>query len=81
MALELYGTRSCPYTAELREQLEWDDREFVEYDVESDAGARGRLLELMQGAAGVPVLVEDGRVSLVGWQGRMCYVAGTPGAP
>jgi len=75
MVLELYGTRTCPYTAELRAQLEWDDRQFVEYDVEADAAARDRLVRLAAGAASVPVLVEDGRVVQVGWQGRSCYVA------
>jgi mycoredoxin len=75
MPLELYGTRSCPYTAELRAQLEWDDRPFVEYDVEADAAARDRLFMLITGSASVPVLVEDGRVVQVGWQGRSCYVA------
>ena len=34
MTLELFGGGGCPFTAELREQLEWDGREFVEYDVE-----------------------------------------------
>ena len=79
MSLELYGTRTCPYTAELRAQLEWDDRQFVEYDVEADAAARGRLFRLVAGAAAsVPTLVEDGRVVQVGWQGRSCYVAAEP---
>ena len=65
MALELYGTKSCPYTAELREDLEWKGAEFVEYDVEEDG---------CQGATGVPLLVEDGRVVQVGMRGRSCYV-------
>ena len=50
MPLELYGTRSCPYTAELRSELQWDGKPFVEYDVEADAGARRRLFALVSGA-------------------------------
>ena len=72
--VELYGTRSCPYTAELRFSLEWDGTEFVEYDVESDASAMGRLAALCPGASSVPVLVDEGRVVQVGYQGRSCYV-------
>jgi len=71
--LELYGTKSCPYTAELRDDLAFRDRDFVEYDVEEDADARRRLAEL-RGAA-VPVLVENGRVVQVGYEGRSCYIA------
>ncbi len=75
MALELYGTRSCPYTAELREDLEFRGRAFVEYDVEADPAALRRMRELAPGTAAVPVLVEDGKVVEVGYGGRSCYVA------
>ncbi|MGB8266662.1 MAG: glutaredoxin [Candidatus Velthaea sp.] len=74
MSLELYVTRSCPYCAQLRDELEDDGRTFVEFDVDADQAARARLLELMHGAALVPVLVEDGRVVQAGLQGRGCYV-------
>lgn len=75
--LELYGTTSCPYTAELREDLEFRGRDFVEYDVERDADALRRMTALAgaTGAAAVPVLIEDGRVLQVGYNGRSCYVA------
>jgi mycoredoxin len=75
MPLELFGTASCPYTTELRDQLQWDRRPFVEYDVERDPSARQRMLELTQGARTVPVLVEDGRVVQTGWQGSGCFVS------
>jgi glutaredoxin 3 len=74
-ALELYGTASCPYTAELRADLVWRRVEFVEYDVDADAAARERLFALIpQAPRSVPVLVEEGRVIQVGWQGRGCAV-------
>jgi mycoredoxin len=72
--LELYGTKSCPYTAELRDDLTFRDRDFIEYDVEDDTDARLRMMELSGGAA-VPVLVEAGRVVQVGYEGRSCYIA------
>lgn len=74
MALELFGTRSCPYTAELREDLEWRGVQFVEYDVEADLEALERMLALTHGGRTVPVLVEDGMVKQIGWQGRGCVV-------
>jgi mycoredoxin len=81
--LELYGTTTCPYTAELREDLEFRGRDFVEYDVDNDAEALRRMTALTGngGAAAVPVLVEDGRVLQVGYNGRSCYVAVRGDAP
>lgn len=72
--LELYGTKSCPYTTDLREQLEWDGKDFDEHDVEEDGEALARMVALT-GQRTVPVLVEDGRVVQIGWQGRGCIVA------
>jgi glutaredoxin len=72
--LELYGTARCPHTGEMREWLEWKRSEFVEYDVEADSVARGRLREIARGQRTVPILVEDGKVVQVGWQGRGCIV-------
>ena len=69
---ELYGAAGCPYTAELREWLEWKNREFEEFDVEHDAAAYARLLALTGGQRTVPVLVEDGKATQIGWQGRGC---------
>ena len=74
--LELFGTSRCPHTSEMREWLEWKCSEFVEYDVEADAAALGRMREVSGGQRTVPILVEDGRVVQVGWQGHGCIVDG-----
>ncbi len=75
MQLELFGTRACPYTAELRDELEWQGRAFVEYDVDADPAAFARLRVLVPGARAVPVLVEEGQVLQVGYHGRSCFVS------
>ena len=72
--LELFGTACCPYTEEMRDWLEWKRSEFVEYDVEADPVARGRMREVAGGQRNVPLLVENGKVVQVGWQGRSCIV-------
>ncbi len=72
--LELFGSAHCPYTQELRDWLEWTRRDFREYDVEEDPEANARMLALNGGGRNVPVLVEDGKVVQVGWQGRSCIV-------
>ena len=76
-SVELFGAAGCPYTAELREHLEWNGVAFVEYDVETDPAARTRLLSLT-GRSAVPVLVEDGRVKETGWRGRSCAISASP---
>lgn len=73
--IELYGAQGCPYTAELREELAWKGVAFTEYDVDTDVAARERLCALTGGLAAVPVLVENGRIARIGWQGRTCVVA------
>jgi glutaredoxin len=72
---ELFGTASCPYTREVREDLEWRGEEFVEYDVDADPDARARMLQISNGQRTVPVLVEDGKVIRIGWQGRGCAIS------
>ncbi len=72
--LELYGSARCPYTQELREWLEWTRRDFQEYDVEADSEARARMYALDGSVRTVPVLVENGKVIQIGWQGRGCIL-------
>lgn len=72
--LELFGTPHCPHTQDLREWLEWKRSDFVEYDVEADPVAREKMRAVAGGQCVVPLLVEDGKVIQVGWQGRTCVV-------
>ena len=72
--LELYGTARCPYTQDMRDWLEFNRKNFVEYDVETDTDARQRMRELDGSLRKVPVLVENGKVLQVGWQGHGCPV-------
>jgi glutaredoxin 3 len=58
----------------MRDWLEWQRRDFVEYDVDLDREARLRLRELSAGQRSVPVLVEDNKVIQIGWQGRTCMI-------
>jgi glutaredoxin len=73
---ELFGTRSCPHTQDVREWLEWKGHEYVEYDVEADREARARMIAMSGGQRTVPVLAEEGGAVQVGWHGRGCVVSG-----
>jgi glutaredoxin len=72
--LELYGTAHCPYTQDMRDWLEFNRKDFIEYDVEADPNARQRMRALDGSLRKVPVLVENGKVLQVGWQGHGCPV-------
>lgn len=72
---ELFGTSRCPYTQEMRDWLEFRGSDFVEYDVDADTGARQKLRALVgEQQRTVPVLVDQGKVVQIGWQGRGCMV-------
>ena len=71
---ELFGTSTCPHTRDAREWLEMRRAEFEEYDVEADRDARRRMREYVGMERTVPVLIQDGKVVQIGWQGRGCAV-------
>jgi glutaredoxin len=73
--LELFGTASCPHTREMRDWLEWKGSEFEEFDVEKDPAASARMRAIAEPPYTVPLLVKDGKVIQVGWQGRGCVVS------
>lgn len=74
MQIQLYTTAGCPHSEAAREDLEWRGVDFVEYDVERDAEARQRMLELTGGNRTVPVIVEEGKPVQIGWMGGGCFV-------
>ncbi|MEM6429768.1 MAG: glutaredoxin domain-containing protein [Deinococcota bacterium] len=74
VGLEVYGANHCRYTAELLEDLEWRGVAFTYYDVDKDADAKARFIKLTENGRSIPVLVENGKVTSVGYQGRSCLV-------
>ena len=74
MSVELYTASGCQYSEAAREDLEWRGVEFVEYDVEKDEEARKRMLEITGGNRTVPVIVEEGKPTQIGWMGQGCFI-------
>ena len=72
--LEVYGSKHCQYTSELLAELEWQGKRYSYHDVEEDAAALKRLLELSKSQRSIPVLVENGQVIGIGYQGRSCVI-------
>jgi len=63
MPVLIYGKDSCPYTADARDH--YGSRGEVQYiNVKKDAEALRRMLELTGGQRRVPVIVEEGMVTV-----------------
>jgi len=60
----------------MRDWLEWKGYDYEEYDVEADSVARARMIAISGGQRIVPILVKEGGLVQVGWQGRGCVVGG-----
>jgi glutaredoxin len=63
MGVQIYGKSDCPYTSAARRDFRARDVEVEYFDVEEDATAMRRFLELSHGDRRVPLIVEAGRVS------------------
>jgi glutaredoxin len=73
--VELFGSAGCEHTQSMRDWLEWRGVAFVEFNVDVDPSARLRMKTLGGGQRIVPMLVEDGAVAQIGWQGRGCVIS------
>ena len=63
MPVLIYGKDSCPYTADARDH--YGSRGEVQYiNVRKDADALRRMLELTGGKRRVPVIVDQGTVTI-----------------
>ncbi len=63
MGVQIYGKSDCPYTSAARRNFQTRGVEVEYFDVEEDAAAMRRFLELSGGDRRVPLIVEEGRVS------------------
>jgi glutaredoxin 3 len=58
----IYGKDSCPYTADAREHYSHGPMQYI--NVQKDAEGLSRMLELTGNRRRVPVIVEDGKVTV-----------------
>lgn len=62
--IRIYGKKSCPYTTAAREHYDKRGVPFEYIDVKKDPAALQQMLDLTLGERQVPVIVEDGRVTI-----------------
>ena len=64
----IFGKDSCPYTSAAREDYAREGKKFEYLNVIQDRSQLKRMLEFSKGVREVPVIVEDGRVT-IGYNG------------
>ncbi len=68
MKAQIYTTPTCPYCTMVKELLDKEEIDYVEYDVAYDEVARQRMVKIT-GQLGVPVTVIDGQ-KIVGFDSK-----------
>lgn len=62
--VEIFGKDACPYTRAARDHYESVATEFTYHNVKKDPAELERMLVLSRGRREVPVIVEDGKVTI-----------------
>ena len=63
-AVLIFGKDSCPYTAAAIEEYEQRNVPFRYLNVKKESGALEQMLQYSGGVRRVPVIVEDGQVTV-----------------
>jgi glutaredoxin len=62
--VEIFGKRGCPYTQAARDKYRDSGVPHEYFDVKNDPSALARMLQFSAGTRRVPVIVEDGKVTI-----------------
>jgi glutaredoxin 3 len=66
----IYTKPGCPYCAKAREHYTAQGIEFEDRNAQDNPAYRKEMLDITSGNPTVPVIVEDGRLKGIGWEGR-----------
>lgn len=70
MALIIYTKPGCPYCAKAKEHYRSQGVDFDERNAQDNLDFRAEMLSYSNGDPTVPVIVEDGALKEIGWEGR-----------
>jgi len=68
--LVIYTKPGCPYCAKAREHYTSAGIPFDERNAQDNPQFRKEMLSITDGDRTVPVIVEEGRLKQIGWEGR-----------
>lgn len=66
----IYTKPGCPYCARAKAWYREEGIEFVEKNAQDDLSARREMFGFSDNDPTVPVIVVDGKLKEIGWQGR-----------
>jgi glutaredoxin len=70
LSVVIYTKPGCPYCAEAREHYTSRGIAFEDRNAQDNLDYRKQMLAITSGDPTVPVIVEDGRLKEIGWEGR-----------
>lgn len=70
MSVVLYTKPGCPYCAKARDFYTQKGIPFEDKNAQDNLDFRKEMLSFSNGDPTVPVIVEDGRLKQIGWEGR-----------
>ena len=70
MEVTIYTKPGCPYCAKAREHYNQKGIPFEDLNAQDDLEIRRVMLSITDGNPTVPVIVEDGKLKQIGWEGR-----------
>jgi glutaredoxin 3 len=70
MKVLLYTKPGCPYCAKARDYYTQRSIPFEEKNAQDNLEFRKEMLVFSKGDPTVPVIIEDGQLKQIGWEGR-----------
>ena len=70
MEVKIYTKPGCPYCAKAREHYTERGIAFQDLNAQDNLDYRAEMLSISNGDPTVPVIVEDGLLKQIGWEGR-----------
>lgn len=70
MEVKLYTKPGCPFCEKARQSYRARGIAFEEFNAQDDLKFRKEMLSITEGDPTVPVIVEDGKLKQIGWEGR-----------
>jgi len=70
VGVTIYTKPGCPYCEKAREFYTERGIAFEDLNAQDDMALRKEMLSITNGDPTVPVIVENGRLKQIGWEGR-----------